>query len=56
VWLRLSDNTKIGAATIVELELLLFREVAVTDVVVRRGSGQTRAVDVPARLHVIGKC
>jgi hypothetical protein len=55
VCLRLSDNTKIGTATLVVLELLLIREFAVTDVAVRRGSGQTRTIDVPARLDVIRK-
>jgi hypothetical protein len=53
--LSLSDNAKVGKATLVGLELLLVREVAVTDVAVRRSPGQARAVDVPARLHVIRK-
>jgi hypothetical protein len=46
----------VGAATLVVLELLFVREFVVTDVAVRRGPGQSRAVDVPARLHEIGKC
>jgi hypothetical protein len=48
-----SENTKVGAATLVVLELVLVREVAVTDVAVRRGSDHIRAVDVPARFHAI---
>ena len=51
--LRLGDDAKVGAATLVVLELLLVREVAVTDVAVRCSLRQTGAVDVPARLHVI---
>jgi hypothetical protein len=53
--LGLSDNANVGAATLVVLELLLVREFAVTDVTVRSIPGQARAVDVPARLHVIRK-
>ena len=53
--LRLGDDAKVGTATLVVLELLLVREVAVTDVAVRRSPGQARTVDVPARLHVIRK-
>ena len=54
-YLGLSDSAKVGTATLVVLELLLFREVAVTDVAVRCSLLQTGAVDVPARLHVIRK-
>jgi hypothetical protein len=54
-YLCLSDTAKVGAATLVVLELLIVREIAVTDVTVRRSPGQARAVDVPERLHVIRK-
>jgi hypothetical protein len=55
VCLILSDNSKIGKAALVVLDLLNIREIAVTDVAGRRCNGQTRTVGVPARLDVIRK-
>jgi hypothetical protein len=53
--LQQKEKAKVGSATLVVLELLLFREFAVSYVAVRRGPGRISAVDVPARLHVISE-